>query len=168
MLSAAIAFPGKLVSFIDDSFALRDAYVSRWLRPERWEGLFSTRPEGYVDIVDMRLSDELNVFLTLYYEPEYLDFDGELISNDFCESGWPYRNVLLRGHQNFLFRNRMRIEVYDIIGGERIELGTISAVLDPPIIEVEGWIFSHASRLAIDPVRTRDDLGSLCIEFPTE
>jgi hypothetical protein len=165
VIGFALVFPGRVARFIDDALSLRESYVEMWLTPTRWEGLYSTRPEGYVDVANMHLTHELDVFIALYYEPDRFEFDGEILSIDFCEYGWPYQNVLARGRIHPFFRNQMTIEVFDFVGGERIELGTIQAEVDPPVIEVQGWVFPENSRLAIDPVRTRDELDSLCPTF---
>ncbi len=110
----------------------------------------------------MRLSTERNIFLSLTFEPDHLDFDGELISEDFCQMDRPYSNVLVRGYQNAIFRNRMRLEIYDIRYGERIELGEMHARIDPPVIELSGWILGEKVRIARDYHTLREDLPTLC------
>ncbi len=67
LLGFVLVFPGKLIAFAENSIAVRESYVSLWLVPQRWEGLYTANAEGYVNGPDMQLSNDLNVSLSLYY-----------------------------------------------------------------------------------------------------
>ncbi|EAQ45687.1 RNA polymerase sigma factor [Roseobacter sp. MED193] len=167
VIGFVLLIPDKISNFVEDALRLKEVciefYISNWVKPQRWEALYSSYPEGYVNLKEMNLLKEPSVFLSLHYEPEYMKFDGELISLGFCEIGLPYKNILIRGYPSLWFRNQMKLVAYDVIEGETVEFGTISAVLETPVIELEGWIFHPRVRLAIDSFQDRDQLGTLCV-----
>ena len=110
----------------------------------------------------MRLSSDAEIYLSLYYEPEFGDFDGEIIASQFCDAGLRFANVIVRGKLNFFSPSTMRMEVFDFIDGRKVELGAIRASIDPPVLELEGWIFSKGVRFAKDAYTDRDSLSTVC------
>ena len=110
----------------------------------------------------MRLDHESEIYFSLYYDPEFGFFDGEVISTIFCEAGFPYSNILFEGHRGWLFRNQMRIDAYELVGGSRVELGSFSAVLDGSVVELSGGPFGESLRLGRDCYKDRNELPALC------
>ena len=162
IFGVTIAFPSQFNSFVEAIVSLKDKTVELWLVPERWHGVFHTSPEGYVDWVDMELSRGLDLYIQLQYVSSNFGFDGELVSRNLCGMGSPYTNVLLRGHQSLLSPSEMKIEVFDVIGGQMVVLGTLQATIEPPILELDGWILDGTARLAMSPNANEIPLSRLC------
>lgn len=147
-----LVFPESLASFYDESANLLRR-VSAWrLDAEGWRGEYTANPEGYVDINDLNLSDPHNIELYLYIDGSRL-VDGQIYSEEFCQNGWPYRNLLLEGTLSYISPNYLSVTVYDFIDGRRINLDTLHLHRDGVVVEVqsEGLFTDDSIRLAKSP-----------------
>ncbi len=164
LAGSILLLPGNIFSFGEHISKLKEAYVENWLDPKKWEGAYSTRAEGYVDSVDLALSENLDAYIFLYFEEDIGEYDGEVVSQSFCEAGYPYGNILVRGVPNKFFPQMMDVVFFDFVGGQKKIFGDATGTLDGAVLQMEGWIFGGGSRLARDLYIDRKELTNLCAE----
>jgi len=91
-----------------------DQYVS-WLKEDaEWTGDWSTFPEGIVDMADMRLSEGIDLKISL--QAKNGELDGMIAAGKVC-SNLPFDFLLLRGSVSGTAAD---VEAWDIIGGHSV------------------------------------------------
>ena len=58
-----LSLPGDINEFSDEYLTLRE----RWLKAHQWTGMYSSFPEGMVNMEDLELSSDSDVVINLIY-----------------------------------------------------------------------------------------------------
>ena len=74
------------------------ALREKWVNASQWTGVYSSFPEGVVNMEELNLSVDSDVIVFLEYSENEYRIDGYLHSDLFCEKGFSYRNVLFSRH----------------------------------------------------------------------
>ena len=167
-IEPVLTLPGKINQFIVESPVLRE----KWLNATQWAGIYSSNPEGVVDMEDLDLSREFDVTISLNYSNELHSITGYIHSDTFCKRGLFYRNVLLKGSPDIWAPNRLDLDVFEIMGGHTIILDKIRIERDGPqgiitvtSIESNGRLLSDTLRLAPDSELIEEELDFLCLDL---
>ena len=121
-----------------------------------WEGLWSASPEGYVDSVDMNLS---NVDIKLHLLAQHGRIGGEIATKSICHAIPMVDYFLLEGNVS---GDTATITAFDFIGGERKNFFRFTAKRDGVVITIspkEGspeWL-PAAARIGLHPPLDGDD-----------
>lgn len=132
-------------------------FLSWYYEDQDWEGLWSANPEGYVDSVDMKLSD---VDIKLHLLSEHGRIGGEIAMKSICRVVPMFDYLLLEGKVS---GDIATITAFDFIGGERKNFFRFSAKRDGVVITVspkEGaqeWLPSVPVRIGLHPTREDED-----------
>ena len=147
------------------------ALREKWVNASQWTGVYSSFPEGVVNMEELNLSVDSDVIVFLEYSENEYRIDGYLHSDLFCEKGFSYRNVLLAGTPSIWTPNRLNIEVYEIVQGHTIELGAIRIFRDglQGIITVicresKSCLITDTLRLTPTPYIIEEELEFLCLK----
>ena len=105
-------------------------FLSWYYEDQAWEGLWSASPEGYVDSVDMKLSD---VDIKLHLIAEHGRIGGEIAMKSICLVVPMFDYLLLEGKVS---GDTATITAFDFIGGERKNFFRFSAKRDGVVIMV--------------------------------
>ncbi len=157
VLVAVLVLPAQINQFIDEIPIMRE----RWLNATHWTGLYSSFPEGIVNMAELDLTWESDAIVYLEYLEEGHAIDGYLHSDIVClnqKEPW-YRNALLTGSPDIWFPNRLILDVYDIRQGHTVILDTIQIDREAPggiitlkSLKVDGQILKETLRLAQNPI----------------
>ena len=166
-----LSLPGHINQFSDTLPILRE----KWLNAKQWTGMYSSYPEGVVDMDELDLSRESDVKISLNYSEELHMIDGYIHSDTFCEMGLRYRNVLLKGSPSIWALDSLNIDVYEIVQGHTVLLDKIRIDREVPqgIItvrstEIKGLIINDTLRLAPDSELNEEELEFLCLELDAD
>lgn len=140
----------------------RDQYLS-WLKEDaEWIGEWSTFPEGYVDIGDMRLSDGVDLKISL--QAKNGELGGMIASGKVCSNMPFFDFLLLRGTVS---GNTANIEVWDIVGGHQRVFEQLKLVREGDVITVhpaarEASWFPQNARIGRHPEVNEAFMNSFC------
>lgn len=115
----ALSIPKNILEFKTHYEDAKRFIEQKIYHPADWSGIFDTFPEGIVDMNDLGIFSPGDAAL----EIEAVDgniLDGRIWWDKSCESGTPYTGVLITGHIDF-GGSKAHVEVYDFIGGHRIQ-----------------------------------------------
>lgn len=138
-------------------------FLSWFYEDQAWEGLWIANPEGYVDIVDMRLSD---VDLKLHLMSERGRIGGEIATKSICRAAPLLDYFLLDGKVSLFDTKSATITAWDIVGGEKQYFFRFVVRRDGPVVTVspsEGtseWLPAIA-RIGLDPRKGEDPYKQL-------
>ena len=128
-------------------------FLSWYYEDQAWTGLWSANPEGYVDSVEMKLSD---VDIKLHLLSEHGRIGGEISMKSICRVVPMFDYLLLEGK---ISGDIATITAFDFIGGERKNFFRFSAKRDGVVITVapgEGaqeWLPAVPERIGLHPSR---------------
>ena len=153
-----------------------------WLNASQWTGIYSSSPEGIVNMTELNLSWESDVKISLDYSEEDHSIDGYIHSEMFCKSGHLYRTVLLTGIPNIWHPNRLDLVAFDVKHGEtvtwddttwddtvtwdaniRIERTGLQGSISVSSIGSERRLFEKKLRLFFDSVLNEEELDVHCL-----
>ncbi|MDE2717743.1 MAG: hypothetical protein OXI33_12135 [Chloroflexota bacterium] len=168
VITLFLGLPGGFNDFFDQSPALRE----KWLSADQWTGMYSSFPEGVVNMEDLELSSDSDVVLNLIYSSNSYDIDGYIYSETFLgkygnypepfRRGPIYPDLMLNGTPSILLPNSLKLEVYDVVFGKRVDIDKLRIKRDGPdgIITVSssGPLLPNTLRLSPDENLTQDDL----------
>ena len=165
MITGILVLPEQLNQFFDEYPVLRE----RWLSATQWTGMYSSFPEGVVNMAELDLSWESDVTISLNYSEETHSVDGYIHSDTFCEMGLLYRNVLLVGSPSIWAPNRLDMYAFEVVGGYTVTLGKIRIDRDGGIIAVTsientGGLFEDTLRLAAGSELKEEEQEFLCLK----
>ena len=132
-------------------------FLSWYYEDQAWTGLWSANPEGYVDSVEMKLSD---VDIKLHLLSEHGRIGGEISMKSICRVVPMFDYLLLEGK---ISGDIATITAFDFIGGERKNFFRFSAKRDGVVITVapgEGvqeWLPAVPERIGLHPSREGED-----------
>ena len=107
----------------------------------------------------------MDAYIFLFYEEDIGEYDGEEVSQSFCEAGYLYGNILVRGVPSKFSPQVIDFEFFDFVGGQKVVFGDATGKLDGVVLQVEGWIFGDGSRLARDLHIDRQELTTVCTKL---
>lgn len=143
--------------------ATHDQYMS-WLKEDaEWTGDWSNFPEGIADMADMRLSEGIDLKISLQAKNGKLD--GMIAAGTVC-SNVPFDFLLLRGSVTGAAAN---VEVWDIIGGHQRVFEHLKLVRDGNVITVHPlrgattW-FPQGARIGKHPDANDAFMNGFCKE----
>lgn len=105
-------------------------FLSWYYEDQAWEGLWSAKPEGYVDIGDMKLSD---TDIKLHLVAEHGRIGGEIATKSICRAIPMFDYLLLEGKVS---GDTATITAFDFIGAERKNFFRFTAKRDGVVITV--------------------------------
>ena len=162
-----LSLPGHINQFSDTLPILRE----KWLNAKQWTGMYSSYPEGVVNMDELELSRESDVKISLNYSKEVHMITGYIHSDTFCKMGLRYRNVLLIGSPNIWAVDSLNIDVFEIVQGHTVFLDKIRIDREGPqgnitvrSTEIKGLIINDTLRLAPDSELNKEELDFLCPE----
>lgn len=140
----------------------RDQYLG-WLKEDAaWTGHWSTFPEGVVDIADMKLSEGVDLKISL--QAKNGEVGGTIASGTICSQLPIFDFLLLRGSVS---GNVANMEVWDIIGGHARVFERFKLVRENDIITVlpdagdRSW-FTAGARLGRHPDEDESFMQDFC------
>lgn len=140
----------------------RDKYYG-WLKNDAdWTGDWSNFPEGIVDMGDMRLTEGVDLKISLQAKNGALE--GMIASGKVCEKMPALDFLLLRGSVSGSTAN---LEVWDIIGGHQRVLEKLRLVREADVITVQpdlgtaSW-FPHSARIGKHPSSDASFMSDIC------
>ena len=152
--SIILALPGQFNDFLEE-FPLTREY---WLKAHQWTGMYSSFPEGVVNMEDLDLSSESDVVLNLNYSEERRRIDGYIYSEAFL-GRYLYPNLMLDGEPSILRPNSLRL---DVVAGNLVFIDTLRIKRDVPdgliTVSSTGPLLHHALRRSPDEHLTEDEL----------
>ena len=173
-----LELPGKYNKFLSDIPILRET----WLKSSQWTGMYSSHPEGIVNMEELNLSWDSDVKISLDYSEEDHSIDGYIHSEMFCKSGRLYRTVLLTGMPNIWHPNRLDLVAFDVKHGEtvtwddttwddtvtweaniRIERIGLQGTISVSSIGSERRLFEKKLRLSFDSELNEGELDVHCL-----
>ena len=167
-IEPVLTLPGKINQFSVESPVLRE----KWLNATQWAGMYSSNPEGVVDMEDLDLSRESDVTISLNYSNELHSITGYIHSDTFCKRGLFYRNVLLKGSPDIWAPNRLDLDAFEVVGGHKTILDTIRIERDGPqgiitviSIESNGRLLRDTLRLAPDSELKEEEPDLHCLDL---
>ena len=153
-----LALPGQLNTFLDEYPTLRE----KWLNAQQWTGMYSSFPEGVMNLEDLDLSIDSDVVLNLIYSEESHRIDGYIYSESFLGRGPLYPYLMLDGAPNTLRPNSLRLDVFDVIEGHCLIIDRLNIKREGPdgmiAVSSNGSLIDQTLRLAPDEHLTEDDL----------
>ncbi len=163
-----LELPGQFNDFLEE-FPLTREY---WLKAHQWTGMYSSFPEGVVNMEDLDLSSESDVVLNLNYSEERHRIDGYIYSEAFLGRyryletslgiGLFYPDLMLDGEPSILRPNSLRLDVFDVVEGHLVFIDTLRIKRDVPddliTVSSTGPLLHHALRLSPDEHLTEDEL----------
>ena len=153
-----LTFPGQLNDFLEEWPLARE----RWLSAHQWTGMYSSFPEGVMNIEDLDLSSESDVVLNLIYFGEGYGIDGYIHSETFLGRGPLYPDLMLNGTPSILRPNSLRLDVFDVVQGRLLFIDELSVKRDGPdgliTVSSAGPLLHDTLRLSLDEQLTEDDL----------
>lgn len=131
--------------------------LSWYYEDQAWTGLWSANPEGYVDSVEMKLSD---VDIKLHLLSERGRIDGAISMKSICRVVPMFDYLLLEGKVS---GDIATITAFDFIDGERKNFFRFSAKRDGVVItvspeeEAREWLPVVPVRIGLHPFREGED-----------
>ena len=127
---------------------------------QAWTGDWSTFPEGILDVTDMRLSEGVDLKITLLAEGGELG--GVIAAGTIC-SALPYDYLQVRGRVS---GNTAQLEVWDILQGQQVVFDRLKLIRDGDVITVHpaagsDWFPANA-RIGKHPVRDEAFVNHFC------
>lgn len=132
-------------------------FLSWYYEDQAWTGMWSGNPEGYIDSVEMKLSD---VDIKLHLLSEHGRIGGEISMKSICRVVPMFDYLLLEGKVS---GDIATITAFDLIGGERKNFFRFSTKRDGVVITVspeEGareWLPAVPVRIGLHPPREGED-----------
>lgn len=132
-------------------------FLSWHYEDKAWEGLWSANPEGYIDSVDMKLSD---VDIKLHLLAERGNIGGEISMKSICRVVPMLDYLLLEGKVS---GDTATITAFDFIGGERKNFFRFFAKRDGVVITVspgegaQNWLPRTPVRIGLHPSNEGQD-----------
>ncbi len=112
--------------------ATLDQYLS-WLKEdEKWTGRWSTFPEGIVNIADMKLSEGVDLKISITSKSG--EIDGQISTGSMCKNMRHFDFLLLRGKVD---GSMARVSVWDTLGGESVTFAYLELVREADVITVK-------------------------------
>lgn len=142
--------------------ATSDQYM-RWVKEdEYWEGDWSTFPEGIVNMEDMKLSENIDLKISLTAKNG--EISGAISTSEICQNVPFFDFLLLRGKVR---GNSARVIVWDIIDGKTIEFGELDLIREAGVItakQISGntKLFPDGARIGKHPAREESFLSNFC------
>jgi hypothetical protein len=140
----------------------RDQFLS-WLRKDAaWTGDWSTFPEGIVDMGDMRLTEGVDLKLSL--QAKNGELGGMITSGKVCSNLPVFDFLLLRGTVS---GNTASVEVWDIVGGHQRVFERLKLVREDTVITVQpdrgsaSW-FPPGARIGKHPETEEAFMSDFC------
>lgn len=140
-----------------------DQYVS-WLKEDAaWAGDWSNSPEGIVDMADMRLTDGIDLKVSL--QAKNGQIGGMIAAGKVC-ANMPFDFLLLRGSVS---GDTASVEVWDIVGGHQRVFEQLKLVRDGDVITVhpvggpQSW-FPQNARIGKHPEANEAFMNGFCEE----
>lgn len=144
----------------------RDQYLS-WLKEDaEWAGDWSTFPEGIVDMGDMKLSEGIDMKLSL--QAKNCELGGTIASGAVCATVPFFDFLLLRGKVS---GNTASLEVWDIVGGHQQVFEQLTLVREGNVITVHpakgqaSW-FPQGARIGKHPEPDEAFMSGFCKRKP--
>ncbi len=155
---AVLPLPGKINDFLSELPLTRE----HWLNAHQWTGMYSSFPEGVTNMEDLELSSESDVVLNLNYSEERHDIDGYIYSETFLGRGPLFPNLMLHGTPSILWPNSLKLKVFDVVRGQRLDIDELTIKRDGPdgivTVSSNGSLLQHKLRLSPDEHLTEDGL----------
>nr|WP_320144339.1 hypothetical protein [uncultured Cohaesibacter sp.] len=114
-----LSFPKLISDFKSHAAEAREYLVALAFRPQIWTGIFDTFPDGFVDMIDMKISSDVEAALQIAVVDDNL-IDGRVWWANSCQYGSIYRGLLIEGRIN-LGGSSADVQIYDFINGHRTE-----------------------------------------------
>lgn len=169
IIGGLLELPGQYNKFLMELPDLRET----WLNSSKWTGMYSSYPEGIVNMEELDLSWESDVKISLRYSEEDHMIQGYIHSETICKSGHLYHAVQLRGAPNILHPNRLDLEAFDYVGGKtviwddnlRIERAGLQGAISVTSTGSERRLFQNKLELFLDSELNEEDLDIHCISL---
>lgn len=147
----------KLPAEIEKTWA---QYASWRHDDEAWTGDWSTFPEGILDVTDMRLSEGVDLKISLWAEGG--EIGGVIAAGTIC-SALPYDYLQLQGRVS---GNIAQLEVWDILQGRRVVFDHLKLLREGDVITVHpaagsDWFPANA-RIGRHPVPDEAFVSHFC------
>jgi len=143
----------------------RDQYLG-WLKEDSaWTGDWSSFPEGIVNMGEMRLSEGIDLKVTVHAQNGELG--GTIASGRICANVPVFDFLLLRGSVS---GNTATVEVWDIIGGHSRVFERLNFVREQEVITVlteagdKSW-FPNGARIGRHPTTDDSFMSDFCSRF---
>ncbi len=158
VLIAVLLLPQQINSFLAECPLTRE----NWLNAHQWTGMYSSFPEGTVNMEDPNLSSHSNVVLDLTYYEEGHSIDGIIYSGGDPGKGIFYTSLMLTGAPRVWSPNTLELDVFRIVAGRISIIDRLRIERENPggIITVSsaGRVLDQTLRLSPDEHLTQDDL----------
>ena len=173
IFGAFLVLPMKINQFSDELPTLRE----KWLNATQWTGMYSSYPEGIVNMAELDLSWKSDAIIYLEYSEESHAIDGHLRSDMACFGQMVLWNHygLLDGSPDIWAPNRLILDVFNIANGHTVILDTIRIDREVPggiitlrSLKSNGHIFKETLRLAPNPEPYEEDLDVHCLDLGLE
>ena len=157
--------------FPEQARPVANKFLSWYYEDRQWEGLWSSFPEGLVDMGDMNLSD---TDIHLDIEAENGRIRGMLTSRKVCEK-FPYLQSLM--FEGVVSGRGARVIVFDYIGGKRVNIASLrlarhDGVITLATIDDQVMLFSGEVRIGrhpdAAPTTQQDLLTTHCAKYRSE
>jgi hypothetical protein len=142
--------------------ATSDQYFS-WLKEdEKWTGNWSTFPEYIVNMEDMKLSENVDLKISLISTNG--EIGGEVSTGEICKNVPYFDFLMLRGKVS---GKTAHVIVWDIIGGKTVEFGELDLIREDDVITVKPlsgntkW-FPAGARIGMHPTPDEGFLSNFC------
>ena len=132
-------------------------FVGWWKEDSAWEGNWSAFPKGTVSMADMRLSEGVDLKISLYSKNGKLD--GMIATHAICKALPVFDFLLLRGSAS---GKAADVEIFDFVDGREVVFGSVKLVREGDVITVlpdkggELWLPSGV-RIGKHPNNQPDD-----------
>lgn len=146
----APALLANLENLPGDTTRVKKKFLGWYYEDEAWTGLWSAYPEGYVNLVEMELSE---VDLTIDLIVENGEINGIIASKKMCAAAPFSPFLLVDGDVN---GNTAIINIFDYVGGRRTDFVKAKLKRDGVVMTVQPvsglveWLPAEA-RLGLDP-----------------
>jgi hypothetical protein len=163
----ATSLLSNLENFPKDASRTTSKFLSWYFDDEQWTGLWSSFPEGYVDLVEMELSD---VDLRLDITSENGQIEGMIVSQKMCEAV-PFSPFLLVDGE--VDGSTALIRVYDFVGGRRQDFAAATLKREGVIMTIvptDGLVdwLPNGARIGLHPEAKDDEKNSFFFNFCKE
>ena len=159
-LFAILEFPAKFNSY-HSGFPLTREF---WLHAHQWTGMYSSFPEGVVNMEDLNLSSNSDVVLELEYIEDLHEVVGVIHSGGNSGKGIHYSSLSLTGAPGYWARNTLKLDVSHIVAGRLSVIDRLRIERENPggIITVSstGPVLDQALRLSPDELLAEEGLES--------
>ena len=120
MASYLLTIPKLFVEFENHFEQAKVHFISLVYSSKKWNGIFDTSPDGFVDMNDLNILSEVDAALELnVVDGNHLS--GRIWWEGSCDIGSPYAGLILEGDIT-IGGSSADVVVLEFIGGHRIDL----------------------------------------------